>query len=224
MKRIFGGESLIASENQGNAHDIRLNGGGQGRSGLHLQVSGAASQEKLEDLGGKTPRGVPAPPPELASVYVDVVARAYERSSLLVTTNLSFENWTEVLGSELLVAQIQSTSIVVGGRVVRAIPMVDGKGMITPVGSRVLESELGAVVARPLKLQKTFYVEWRDKVDVYRQKVGASPEECKMNRGDWLEKRADRLTVAEQQNEPEIIQLWTGFLPPVRDWFVDQDF
>jgi hypothetical protein len=32
------------------------------------------------------------------------------------------------------------------------------------------------------------------------------------------------LTVAEQQNEPEIIQLWTGFLPPVRDWFVDQDF
>jgi hypothetical protein len=130
MKRIFGGESLIASENQGNAHDIRLNGGGQGRSGLHLQVSGAASQEKLEDLGGKTPRGVPAPPPELASVYVDVVARAYERSSLLVTTNLSFENWTEVLGSELLVAQIQSTSIVVGGRVVRAIPMVDGKGMI----------------------------------------------------------------------------------------------
>jgi hypothetical protein len=65
---------LIASENQGNAYDIRLNGGGQGRSGLHLQVSGAASQEKLEDLGGKTPRGDPAPPPELASVYVQLAA------------------------------------------------------------------------------------------------------------------------------------------------------
>jgi len=32
----------------------------------------------------------------------DVVARAYERSSLIVTTNLPFENWTEVLGSERL--------------------------------------------------------------------------------------------------------------------------
>ena len=31
-----------------------------------------------------------------------MVARAYERSSLIVTTNLPFENWTEVLGSERL--------------------------------------------------------------------------------------------------------------------------
>ena len=32
----------------------------------------------------------------------DVIATAYERNSLLVTTNLPFENWTEVLGSERL--------------------------------------------------------------------------------------------------------------------------
>ncbi len=32
----------------------------------------------------------------------DVIATAYERYSLIVTTNLPFENWTEVLGSERL--------------------------------------------------------------------------------------------------------------------------
>jgi len=32
----------------------------------------------------------------------DVVSRAYERTSLIVTTNLPFEQWTEVLGSERL--------------------------------------------------------------------------------------------------------------------------
>ena len=32
----------------------------------------------------------------------DVIATAYERNSLIVTTNLPFENWTEVLGSERL--------------------------------------------------------------------------------------------------------------------------
>ena len=30
------------------------------------------------------------------------MGRAYERQSLMVTTNLPFENWTEVLGSERL--------------------------------------------------------------------------------------------------------------------------
>lgn len=33
----------------------------------------------------------------------DVVGRAYERTSLIVTTNLPFEQWTEVLGSERLI-------------------------------------------------------------------------------------------------------------------------
>ena len=37
-----------------------------------------------------------------AELLFDVVARAYERSSLIVTTTLPFENWTEVLGSERL--------------------------------------------------------------------------------------------------------------------------
>jgi DNA replication protein DnaC len=32
----------------------------------------------------------------------DVISTAYERQSLIVTTNLPFENWTEVLGSERL--------------------------------------------------------------------------------------------------------------------------
>jgi DNA replication protein DnaC len=32
----------------------------------------------------------------------DVISTAYERQSLVVTTNLPFENWTEVLSSERL--------------------------------------------------------------------------------------------------------------------------
>ena len=32
----------------------------------------------------------------------EVVSRAYERTSLIVTTNLPFENWPEVCGSERL--------------------------------------------------------------------------------------------------------------------------
>jgi len=37
-----------------------------------------------------------------AELLFDVVSRAYERTSLLVTTNLPFESWTEVMGSERL--------------------------------------------------------------------------------------------------------------------------
>ena len=37
-----------------------------------------------------------------AELLFEVVSRAYERTSLLVTTNLPFEQWTEVLGSERL--------------------------------------------------------------------------------------------------------------------------
>ena len=37
-----------------------------------------------------------------AELLFDVIATAYERNSLIVTTNLPFQNWTEVLGSERL--------------------------------------------------------------------------------------------------------------------------
>ena len=37
-----------------------------------------------------------------AELLFDVIATAYERNSLLMTTNLPFENWTEVLGNERL--------------------------------------------------------------------------------------------------------------------------
>jgi DNA replication protein DnaC len=37
-----------------------------------------------------------------AELLFDVVRRAYERQSLIVTTNLPFENWVEVLGNERL--------------------------------------------------------------------------------------------------------------------------
>lgn len=37
-----------------------------------------------------------------AELLFEVVSRAYERTSLILTTNLPFENWTEVLGSERL--------------------------------------------------------------------------------------------------------------------------
>jgi DNA replication protein DnaC len=37
-----------------------------------------------------------------AELLFDVVSRAYERTSLIVTTNLPFENWTEVMGNERL--------------------------------------------------------------------------------------------------------------------------
>ena len=39
---------------------------------------------------------------EGAELLFEVVSRAYERVSLIVTTNLPFEQWTEVMGSERL--------------------------------------------------------------------------------------------------------------------------
>ena len=37
-----------------------------------------------------------------AQLLFEVVGRAYEQQSLMVTTNLPFEQWTEVFGSERL--------------------------------------------------------------------------------------------------------------------------
>ena len=37
-----------------------------------------------------------------AELLFEVVSRAYERQSILLTTNLPFENWTEILSNERL--------------------------------------------------------------------------------------------------------------------------
>ena len=37
-----------------------------------------------------------------AELFFEIVSRSYERLSLIVTTNLPFEQWTEVMGSERL--------------------------------------------------------------------------------------------------------------------------
>ena len=37
-----------------------------------------------------------------SELLFEVVSRSYERQSLIMTTNLPFENWTEVCGSERL--------------------------------------------------------------------------------------------------------------------------
>ena len=37
-----------------------------------------------------------------AELLFEVISRSYERLSLIVTTNLPFESWTEVFGSERL--------------------------------------------------------------------------------------------------------------------------
>ena len=37
-----------------------------------------------------------------AELLFEVVSRAYERTSLIMTTNLPFESWTEILGSQRL--------------------------------------------------------------------------------------------------------------------------
>jgi DNA replication protein DnaC len=41
-----------------------------------------------------------------AELLFDVISTAYERTSLIVTTNLPSENWTEVLGSERLTGAV----------------------------------------------------------------------------------------------------------------------
>ncbi|MBE3123976.1 MAG: ATP-binding protein [Acidobacteria bacterium] len=58
-----------------------------------------------------TSRAGPRPQPygrhkARAELLFEVVSRAYERTSLAVTTNLPFEAWTEVCGSERLTGAI----------------------------------------------------------------------------------------------------------------------
>jgi DNA replication protein DnaC len=41
-----------------------------------------------------------------SELLFDVIGTAYERTSVIVTTNLPFEQWTEVLGSERLTGAV----------------------------------------------------------------------------------------------------------------------
>jgi NAD(P)-dependent dehydrogenase (short-subunit alcohol dehydrogenase family) len=53
---------------------IRVNGVAPGPVWTPLQVSGGATQEKLEKFGSNTPFGRPGQPAELASIYVQLAA------------------------------------------------------------------------------------------------------------------------------------------------------
>ena len=53
---------------------IRVNGVAPGPIWTPLQISGGASQEKIEKFGGQTPLGRPGQPAELASIYVQLAA------------------------------------------------------------------------------------------------------------------------------------------------------
>jgi NAD(P)-dependent dehydrogenase (short-subunit alcohol dehydrogenase family) len=53
---------------------IRVNGVAPGPIWTPLQVSGGATQEKLEKFGGSTPMGRPGQPAELGSIYVQLAA------------------------------------------------------------------------------------------------------------------------------------------------------
>ncbi len=53
---------------------IRVNGVAPGPIWTPLQVSGGASQEKLQQFGGQSPMGRPGQPAELASIYVQLAA------------------------------------------------------------------------------------------------------------------------------------------------------
>lgn len=53
---------------------IRVNGVAPGPIWTPLQVSGGATQEKIQTFGGDTPLGRPGQPAELASIYVQLAA------------------------------------------------------------------------------------------------------------------------------------------------------
>lgn len=53
---------------------IRVNGVAPGPIWTPLQVSGGATQAKLQQFGGQTPMGRPGQPAELASIYVQLAA------------------------------------------------------------------------------------------------------------------------------------------------------
>lgn len=82
-----------------------------GVTGLVTELLEARENRRLERLMGQLARNQLLVLDELgyvpfskagAELLFDVVSRAYERQSLVVTTNLPFENWVEVMGTERL--------------------------------------------------------------------------------------------------------------------------
>ena len=80
-------------------------------SQLVTQLAEAREERQLQRLQGQLERhdllvldelGYVPFSPTGAELLFEVVSRAYERTSLIVTTNLPFEAWTEVMGSERL--------------------------------------------------------------------------------------------------------------------------
>jgi len=80
-------------------------------TGLVTQLLERREDRQLERLMGKLERQHLIVLDELgyvpfakagAELLFEVISRAYERTSLIVTTNLPFEQWTEVMGSERL--------------------------------------------------------------------------------------------------------------------------
>jgi NAD(P)-dependent dehydrogenase (short-subunit alcohol dehydrogenase family) len=56
------------------AKGVRVNGVAPGPIWTPLQISGGATQEKVEKFGGQTAFGRPGQPAELASIYVQLAA------------------------------------------------------------------------------------------------------------------------------------------------------
>ena len=64
-----------------------------------------------------------------AELLFDVISTAYERTSMIVTTNLPFESWTEVLGSERLTGPPSTGSLTAAGS---SRPKARATGSTTP--------------------------------------------------------------------------------------------
>ena len=79
-----------------------------------------------------------------AELLFEVVSRAYERTSLIVTTNLPFEAWTEVLGSQRLTGALLD-------RLTHRVHILEANGE----SYRLKDSKRRLGRARPAKNSKT---------------------------------------------------------------------
>ena len=72
--RAAASSSVMSLAKQLGPKGIRVNGVAPGPVWTPLQVSGGATQEKLQEFGGKSALGRPGQPAELASIYVQLAA------------------------------------------------------------------------------------------------------------------------------------------------------